>query len=142
MGPRKKEPGFWRKLIDTLAPPENRLIAVVAFVRTFKQNVKSTGTIGGAAGLVITAQDVINVNWQLLGYTAIAVGLSALLAGADAYFDVLANGMSPKYAEALYETAQKQAIVEDKSLAQASTVQPVKADPPVVTPNDPGYPAI
>lgn len=132
MAPRKQQPGFWRKLLDTLAPPENRLIAVVAFVRTFKQNVKSTGVIGGAAGLLITAEDIININWQLLGYTALAVAASAFLAGMDAYFDVLANGMSPKYAEALYETAQKQAIVEDKALAEVSAVKPVVSDPPPV----------
>ena len=93
--------GFWTQLIESLAPPENRLLAAVAFVRTFRQGFKGSSIVAAGGGVTLTAAGLAEVNWVTVTYALIAVGLSGLAAGSDAYFDVLANGINSKYADAV-----------------------------------------
>lgn len=93
--------GFWTQLMEALAPPENRLIAAVAFTRTFVQGLTGSAFVSAGGSLLLNATDILTADWQTLALAALATGLSASISGLNAYFNVLSNGLSPKYAEAM-----------------------------------------
>lgn len=98
-----------REAMDSLFPRKNRVVAVVAGVRTFEQSVRSNLTVGGTGAIVVTASDLIAVDWSMVLWVAIALLLSALIAAYIAFADVARHGVSSKYAEALAEQAALEA---------------------------------
>lgn len=111
---------FITNLINALAPPENRLVAAVAGMRTFFQTIRGSAAVGAIVGAGVTVNDIVNIDWTLLGYSLLAITATATIAGLDSYFNNLANGLSPKYAEAVVATVangdgtdkMKDAVVE------------------------------
>lgn len=91
---------FIRQVIDYLYPAQNRVIAAVAFVRTFKQTFTGAFTVGGAGLITVSASDVATITWDVVLYTAAALLLSALLSGGVAFDDVSRNGLNSKYMDA------------------------------------------
>lgn len=91
---------FIKQVFDYLYPKKNRVIAAVAFVRTFKQALTGTTVVGGGGLIAINATDIANLNWDVVLYTAIAVILTATIAGASAFDDVSRNGLNSKYMDA------------------------------------------
>ena len=92
---------FIKQVFDYLYPKKNRVIAAVAFVRTFKQALTGTTVVGGTGLIAINAQDLANLNWDIVMYTAIAVILTATIAGMSAFDDVSRNGLNSKYMDAM-----------------------------------------
>jgi hypothetical protein len=126
-----KEPGFWTKLMEALAPKENRLVAAVAFFRTFGQTIRGSALIGSLLGAGVTVTEIATVDWVVLGFAAASILLTAIVSGADAYFNVLANGVSKKYAEAIQTTlVAKAAEEENDSKVTAGGVTMKKEDIP------------
>lgn len=91
---------FIKQVFDYLYPKKNRVIAAVAFVRTFKQALTGTTVVGGGGLIAVNATDIANLNWDVVMYTAIAVILTATIAGASAFDDVSRNGLNSKYMDA------------------------------------------
>lgn len=129
---------FIRQVFDYMYPAKNRVIAAVAFVRTFKQAITGTTVVGGSGLIAINATDIANLNWEVVMYTAIAVVLTALIAGATAFDDVSRNGLNSKYLDAM-TTPEPSIIVDPKAVQQllrpasfvpAPAVAPVAAAKP------------
>lgn len=88
-------------ITKTLFPPANREAAAVAFLRTFWQTVRAVGSLSIVGGIVVTANQLATINWTEFGYTAGAVVLSGILAGALAGGDVLTKGLPDAYIASL-----------------------------------------
>lgn len=116
---------FIKKLIDAVAPPENRLVAAVAFVRTFGQSIRGTGIVGALIGAGITVTDLVSIDWAGLGLGVLAIILTALITALDAYFNVLSNGLSPKYTEAVVTSLPKQ--IEQTQAVKDAVTEAVQA---------------
>lgn len=125
---------FVKQVFDYLYPKKNRVIAAVAFVRTFKQTLTGTTVVGGGGLIAINAQDIANLNWDVVLYTAIAVVLTALIAGASAFDDVSRNGLNSKYMDAA--TTPEPSVVVDpaivKQLLRPASFIPAPAEAPKV----------
>ena len=96
----KEKTHFIRQVFDYMYPAKNRVIAAVAFVRTFKQTFTGAFTVGGAGLITISASDISVLNWDIVLATAIALFLSAVLSAAVAFDDVSRNGLNSKYMDA------------------------------------------
>ena len=107
---------FIRQVFDYLYPAKNRVIAAVAFVRTFKQALTGTTVVGGGGLIAVNATDIANLNWDIVLYTVIAVVLTATIAGATAFDDVSRNGLNSKYMDAM--TTPEPTIVVDPALVK------------------------
>ena len=108
---------FIRQVFDYMYPAKNRVIAAVAFVRTFKQAITGTTVVGGSGLIAINATDIANLNWEVVMYTAIAVVLTALIAGASAFDDVSRNGLNSKYMDAM-TTPEPSVVIDPKAVQQ------------------------
>lgn len=91
---------FIKQVIDYMYPAKNRVIAAVAFVRTFKQTFTGAFTVGGAGLITVSATDIAVLNWDIVIATAVALFLSAVLSAAVAFDDVSRNGLNSKYMDA------------------------------------------
>ena len=91
---------FIEQVVEYLYPAKNRVIAAVAFVRTFKQTLTGAGTVGAGGLITVTANDLAAISWDIVIYTAIALVLTALIAAAAAFDDVSRNGLNSKYMDA------------------------------------------
>lgn len=91
---------FIRQVFDYMYPAKNRVIAAVAFVRTFKQTFTGAFTVGGAGLITISATDIAQLNWDIVIAAAVALFLSAVLSAAVAFDDVSRNGLNSKYMDA------------------------------------------
>lgn len=91
---------FIAQVYDYLYPAKNRVVAAVAFVRTFKQTLTGAFTVGGTGLVAINAQDIASLNWEVVGWTVLAVVLSAFLSATVAFDDVSRNGLNSKYMDA------------------------------------------
>lgn len=91
---------FVKQVFDYLYPAKNRVIAAVAFVRTFKQTFVGAFTVGGAGLITVSATDIAQLNWDIVIAAAIALFLSAVLSAAVAFDDVSRNGLNSKYMDA------------------------------------------
>lgn len=91
---------FIKQVFDYLYPAKNRVIAAVAFVRTFKQTIVGAFTVGGAGLITVSATDIAQLNWDIVLATAIALFLSAVLSAGVAFDDVSRNGLNSKYMDA------------------------------------------
>lgn len=91
---------FVKQVFEYLYPAKNRVIAAVAFVRTFKQTLTGAGTVGAGGLITVTANDLALISWDIVIYTAIALVLTAFIAGATAFDDVSRNGLNSKYMDA------------------------------------------
>lgn len=116
-----KEPGFLAQLSEALAPKRNRLIAAVAFVRTFRQGFNGTAVTAAGGGITLTALGLAEVNWMTVGLALGAVGIASLGAGLNAGWNVLENGLSPKYAEAVVDTIKDSGSAPSTEMASAVT---------------------
>lgn len=126
---------FIRQVIDYMYPAKNRVIASVAFVRTFKQTFTGTFTVGGTGLIAITAQDITAVDWTMVGWTALALFLSSVLSGAVAFDDVSRNGLNSKYMDAATIPAPAVTIEPAAIVAVAKQVRPASFVPaPVEAP--------
>lgn len=126
---------FVKQVFDYLYPKKNRVIAAVAFVRTFKQALTGTTVVGGGGLIAVNATDIANLNWDVVMYTAIAVILTATIAGASAFDDVSRNGLNSKYMDAA-TTPEPSVIVTPEVVKQL--VRPAFFTPaPAVAPAAP-----
>ena len=91
---------FIKQVFDYMYPAKNRVIAAVAFVRTFKQTFTGAFTVGGAGLITVSATDIAVLNWDIVLATAVALFLSAVLSAAVAFDDVSRNGLNSKYMDA------------------------------------------
>lgn len=91
---------FIKQVFDYMYPAKNRVIAAVAFVRTFKQTFTGAFTVGGAGLITVSATDIAVLNWDIVIATAVALFLSAVLSAAVAFDDVSRNGLNSKYMDA------------------------------------------
>ena len=125
---------FVKQVFDYLYPKKNRVIAAVAFVRTFKQALTGTTVVGGSGLIAINATDIANLNWDVVMYTAIAVVLTAIIAGASAFDDVSRNGLNSKYMDAA-TTPEPSVIIQPdvvKQLIRPSFFVPAPVEAPKV----------
>lgn len=113
----KEKTHFIKQVFDYLYPSKNRVIAAVAFVRTFKQALTGTTVVGGTGLIAINAQDLANLNWDIVLYTAIAVILTATIAGVSAFDDVSRNGLNSKYMDAM-TTPEPSVVIDPKAVQQ------------------------
>ena len=123
---------FIKQVFDYLYPKKNRVIAAVAFVRTFKQALTGTTVVGGSGLIAVNATDIANLNWEVVMYTAIAVILTATIAGASAFDDVSRNGLNSKYMDAA-TTPEPSVIVTPevvKQLVRPAFFTPAPAEAP------------
>lgn len=126
---------FIRQVFDYMYPAKNRVIAAVAFVRTFKQAITGTTVVGGSGLIAINATDIASLNWEVVMYTAIAVVLTALIAGASAFDDVSRNGLNSKYMDAM-TTPEPSIIIDPKAVKQllsSDMFVPAPAEPKTAT---------
>ena len=91
---------FVKQVVEYLYPAKNRVIAAVAFVRTFKQTFVGAFTVGGAGLITVSATDIAQLNWDIVIAAAIALFLSAVLSAMVAFDDVSRNGLNSKYMDA------------------------------------------
>ena len=91
---------FVKQVLDYMYPSKNRVIAAVAFVRTFKQTFVGAFTVGGAGLITVSATDIAQLNWDIVIAAAVALLLSAVLSAAVAFDDVSRNGLNSKYMDA------------------------------------------
>ncbi len=107
---------FIKQVFEYLYPRKNRVIAAVAFVRTFKQALTGITVVGGSGLIAVNAQDIANLNWEAVMYTAIAALLTAIIAGASAFDDVSRNGLNSKYMDAA--TTPEPTIIVDPAIVK------------------------
>lgn len=122
---------FIAQLWDYLFPKKNRLIATVAFVRTFGQTMAGVFTVGAGGLVVVSVNDIQAVDWNTVAWAAAALLLSAFLSGVKAFTDVSKNGLNSKYLEQLDTSAVIETIVAPLDF-KAKT--PVVTEPAVVEP--------
>lgn len=130
---------FIRQVIDYMYPAKNRVIAAVAFVRTFKQTLTGALAVGGTGLITVNATDVANLTWEIVGYTAIALVLTALIAAGTAFDDVSRNGLNSKYMDAATIPAPEVIVTTDvvKQMLRPAMFTPA----PVVAPVTAAKPA-
>lgn len=104
---------FWKDLFNSIAPPENRLVAAVAFVRTFGQIIRGSTAVAALLGAGVTVTDLATIDWTVLGFGVASIMATALIGALDAYFNVLANGLSRKYTEAMVSSIDRQVAASD-----------------------------
>jgi len=96
---------FVKQVVEYLYPAKNRVIAAVAFVRTFKQTLTGAGVVGGGGLITVTATDLATITWDTVLFTGIALVLTALIAAGAAFDDVSRNGLNSKYMDAAVTVA-------------------------------------
>lgn len=116
----KEKTHFIQQVFDYMYPAKNRVIAAVAFVRTFKQTFTGAFTVGGAGLITISATDIAQLNWDIVLATAIALFLSAVLSAGVAFDDVSRNGLNSKYMDAANPPAPA-VMVDPKAVAGVIT---------------------
>lgn len=123
---------FIRQVIDYMYPAKNRVIAAVAFVRTFKQTLTGALAVGGTGLITVNATDVANLTWDIVGYTAIALVLTALIAAGTAFDDVSRNGLNSKYMDAATTPAPEVIVTTDvvKQMLRPASFVPAPAVAP------------
>jgi hypothetical protein len=123
---------FIRQVIDYMYPAKNRVIAAVAFVRTFKQTLTGALAVGGTGLITVNATDVANLTWEIVGYTAIALILTALIAAGTAFDDVSRNGLNSKYMDAATIPAPEVVVTTDvvKQMLRPAMFVPAPAEAP------------
>lgn len=123
---------FVRQVIDYMYPAKNRVIAAVAFVRTFKQTLTGALAVGGTGLITVNATDVANLSWEIVGYTAIALVLTALIAAGTAFDDVSRNGLNSKYMDAATTPAPEVVVTTDivKQMLRPANFVPAPAEAP------------
>lgn len=123
---------FIRQVIDYMYPAKNRVIAAVAFVRTFKQTLTGALAVGGTGLITVNATDVANLTWEIVGYTAIALILTALIAAGTAFDDVSRNGLNSKYMDAATIPAPEVIVTTDvvKQMLRPASFVPAPAEAP------------
>jgi hypothetical protein len=104
---------FIRQVVDYMYPAKNRVIAAVAFVRTFKQTLTGALAVGGTGLITVNATDIANLTWEIVGYTVIALVLTALIAAGTAFDDVSRNGLNSKYLDAATIPAPEVIVTTD-----------------------------
>lgn len=110
----KEKTHFIRQVIDYMYPAKNRVIAAVAFVRTFKQTLTGAFAVGGTGLITVNATDIATLTWEIVGYTVIALVLTALIAGGTAFDDVSRNGLNSKYMDAATTPAPEVIITAEQ----------------------------
>lgn len=108
---------FIKQVFEYLYPAKNRVVASVAFVRTFKQTLTGAFTVGGTGLIAINAGDIANLNWDVVMWTVIAVVLSGLLSAGVAFDDVSRNGLNSKYMDAA-NPAKPEVILQPAQVAK------------------------
>lgn len=109
-----------REALDSLFPRKHRAPAIVAAIRTFEQTIRSNLTVGAGGVVVVTASDLMAIDWSAVLWVLAALLLSALLSAYIAFTDVARHGVSSKYAEALARDA-----ADAQTAALPATVTPV-----------------
>lgn len=84
-------------VFGTLFPSQNRTAAGVAFIRTAWQTIKATSIVGVGAGVIVTAGDLLVVDWQTVGLTVAGIGITATLAASSSAIDILVHGLPEAY---------------------------------------------
>ena len=127
---------FVKQVFDYLYPAKNRVIAAVAFVRTFKQTITGALAVGGTGLIAVNANDIANLTWEVVGYTAIALVLTALIAGATAFDDVSRNGLNSKYMDAATTPAPEVVVTADivKQMIGPASFIPAPTEAPKTAP--------
>jgi hypothetical protein len=123
---------FVRQVIDYMYPAKNRVIAAVAFVRTFKQTLTGALAVGGTGLITVNATDIANLTWEIVGYTVIALVLTALIAAGTAFDDVSRNGLNSKYMDAATIPAPEVIVTTDvvKQMLRPAMFVPAPAEAP------------
>jgi len=137
----KEKTHFIRQVFDYLYPAKNRVVAAVAFVRTFKQTLTGAFTVGGTGLVAINASDIASLDWSVVGWTVVAVVLSAFLSAGVAFDDVSRNGLNSKYmnaatAPAVVLNPTDVARVGNQLLKRPASFVPAPAVAPVVVEAD------
>lgn len=115
-----KRRSFIGKVLDQLAPPENRVVAAVFFVRSFGQAVRGSSVVGTVIGAGVTVTSLTKIDLTTLGYGVAAVLLTATLVALDSYFNVLQNGVPDGYLEgAVRKLTKTRATEMDSGLQDA-----------------------
>jgi len=115
-----KRRSFIGKVLDQLAPPENRVVAAVFFVRSFGQAVRGSSFVGTVIGAGVTVTSLTKIDLVTLGYGIAAVLLTALVVALDSYFNVLQNGVPDGYLEgAVRKLTKTRATEMDSGLQDA-----------------------
>jgi hypothetical protein len=95
---------YIKQVVDRMYPPENRVVAGVAFARTFQQSIKSAIVVAlGGVGVSIAVLQSLDVQMLLLALGALLINAAG--AAIAAWDDVARNGMSESYLFALEEQA-------------------------------------
>lgn len=116
----KTKPSFITRVLEQLAPPENRVVAVVFFVRTFRQGLRGTSITAAGGGITLTAVGLTQINWTTVLLALAAVILASLGAALDSYFNVLQNGVPDGYVEgAVRKLTKTRATEMDSGLQDA-----------------------
>ena len=123
---------YIREALGQLFPEQNRVAALVAAIRTFRQTLVGGGTIGGGGALIITATDLVQIDWAGLGIGVAAVLLTALLSSSQAFWDVATNGVPAQYARTAIAAEKAEEHLEAE-LAALSEGAAVVAAPVAVT---------
>lgn len=92
-----KDPEFWEQVKEAIAPKANRVLATVAFIRTFGQTIRGSAIVGTALGTGFSAADFVNIDWVVVGYAAAAILATALISALDAAFGMLKGGLPEGY---------------------------------------------
>ena len=125
---------FIKQVYDYLFPKQNRVIAAVAFVRTFGQTLTGVFTVGAGGLILISVDNLQAIDWNTVGWSAAALFLSAILSGLKAFNDVSRNGLNSKYTESLaVNTEEIVAAIRPSSFVPAPVVAPVVEAPKAVT---------
>lgn len=96
--------GYWAQVWEQLFPSANRVMATVAFFRTFGQTIRGSAAVGALLGAGVTVSDLATIDWTVLGFGASAIVLTALIAGADSGFNMLRNGLPESYTKAVVKS--------------------------------------
>lgn len=116
--------------MKTLFPPANRTAALTAFLRTFWQVLHGVGVLSGGTLIYISAAQLQHINLQLALYTAAGVLASALLSGALAAGNILANGLPGAYVAAAAASAIVVPDTTSTPTTPADPEQPAAGVPP------------
>lgn len=117
----EKPAGFWAQVFESLAPKANRVIAVVAGVRTFRQGLTGSAIVAAGGGISLTAVGLTEINWQGVALAVAAVALTSLIAAFAAFENVLQNGLSKKYTEAVVSQITDSGRAPSSELADSVT---------------------
>lgn len=115
-----------KSVLDVAFPPENRVNAGVAAIRTFGQSLWGTVPVVGIGGMVVTSEMLDGTDWRAFGISAGAVLLSSGIAAARAWWDVATSGMSRLYTDMAEARAS---TPETEGTVQSSGFDPLTAKP-------------